>query len=282
MTAARSNPTTPRAPAVLSPEELEFFRQSGYVRIPQAFPHEAALALQDELWTELSEEHGIEREDRSTWRPPPRSPQRAKYSALNEAVTTERYIGAIDDLLGYDTWPRPSNWGGFLVNFPQDDADERDANRSTAGATPIPTDLWHWDGSPSERGLLVFSFFAPIVPGGGGTFILEGSHRLIDDFYSSLSPAERALPHKAHRKMFRRFDPWLEALTGCSKDEIQDRPAMFAQQTSMVRGVPCRAIELTGEPGDAVFCNVGMLHAASPIQTNTPRVMRVKFLFFDR
>ena len=52
------------APTIFSTEETESFRRRGYVPLKQAFPREAALALQDEIWTEIGEEHGFRREDR--------------------------------------------------------------------------------------------------------------------------------------------------------------------------------------------------------------------------
>ena len=53
------------------------------------------------------------------------------------------------------------------------------------------------------------------------------------------------------------------------------------ERPSEVRGVPCQVVELTGEPGDAVFCNLGMLHAVARNCSEEPRFMRVKFLFLD-
>ena len=90
------------ARSVLTVEEVAFFRENGYVRVKQALPRELALEMQRQIWAEFAADHGIERENRSTWRPPPRSPRRAKHSALNEKLATERFQGAISDCLGYD------------------------------------------------------------------------------------------------------------------------------------------------------------------------------------
>ena len=104
-------PETKRAPTIFSTEEIESFHRHGFVRLKQAFPPEAALALQDEIWTEIGEEHGVRREDRGTWKTLPRSPKGAKQSPLNAAVATQRFTGAISDLLGYDGWKRPARRG---------------------------------------------------------------------------------------------------------------------------------------------------------------------------
>ena len=36
------------------------------------------------------------------------------------------------------------------------------------------------------------------------------------------------------------------------------------------------------EPGDVVFCNLGMMHATAPNRLDVPRLMRVKFLFIEK
>ena len=260
-----------RTPRVLTPDDLDAFRREGWVRVEEAFPRERALAMQDVLWEELAADHGIERDDRATWRVPPHGMRRAKEHPLNEELATDRFLGAISDLLGREDWPRPRGWGGFLLTFPAD----------PGGPRVVPTDTWHWDGPPGGDGLLVFSFFSSVAPGGGGTQILSGSPRLIAAFYASLDPDERAAPHRVHRRMFRSWDPWLAALTGASDAPVADRVAAFLGRPSVVRGVPCRVVELTGEPGDAVYCDPGMLHAAAPNRSEVPRFMRVKFLMMQ-
>ena len=145
----------------------------------------------------------------------------------------------------------------------------------------MPSDTWHWDGPPTGEGLLIFSFYGDVRPGGGGTLVGDGSPRLIQSYYDSLSPADLARPHKFQRKTFLRWKPWLQALTGQAKEPVADRIEAFMERATEVHGVPCRVVELTGEPGDAVFCNLGLMHAVAPNCSEQPRFMRVKFLFLD-
>ena len=264
-------PQTKRTPEVFSADELESFHEHGHVRLKEAFPRELALAMQDEIWDELGEDHGIRRDDRGTWRQPPSNPKRAKHSASNEKLATQRFTGAISDLLGHDDWKRPATWGGFNVFFPAEPQVEWN----------LPTKIWHWDGSPTSEGLLIFSFYGDVRPGGGGTLIVDGSPHLIENYYASLSPADLARPHKFHRKALSRWDPWLEALSGQAQEPVGERRATFMEQTTDVRGVPCRVLELCGEPGDAVFCNLQMVHCVAPNASDQPRFMRVKFLFLS-
>lgn len=255
-------------PTALSPEEVDSFRETGHVRVREAFSPEIAGALREVIWHELESEHGIRADDPTTWRPPPRSPRRAKEHPLNEQAASPRFRGAIDDLLGQGTWKEPGGWGGFLLTFPDGKPEPWD----------VVHDTWHWDGDPASHGLLIFSFYGTVRPGGGGTLILSGSPRLITSFYASLTPAERRLRHKLHRKLFCAWDPWLEELTGRRSTPGLDRVEHFMAAPTTVRGIPAQVVELTGEPGDAVFCSPGMLHAASPNRSHEPRLMRVKFL----
>ncbi len=45
---------------------------------------------------------------------------------------------------------------------------------------------------------------------------------------------------------------------------------------TVVDGVPLRVVELTGEPGDTVFCHPVMVHCAAPNRGTRPRFMRIK------
>ena len=258
---------TPR-PRVLSGEELERFRREGFLVVREAFDPEVALELQRAVWKELREDHGIDRDAPSTWRPPPRSPLRSKESRLNERMAGARFQGVVGDLLGRDDWQRPRTWGGFLVTFPD----------KAPGEWDVRADGWHWDGHPDADGLLVFSFYSEVRAGGGGTLLLQGSPSLLRSFYASLDPHQRSLPHAKHRALLQRHDPYLEDLTGRAAHPAADRIATFMERTTHVRGVPCRVVELTGAPGDAVFCNLGVLHSASHNAADVPRLMRTKFL----
>ncbi len=45
---------------------------------------------------------------------------------------------------------------------------------------------------------------------------------------------------------------------------------------TIVEGVPLRVAELTGEPGDMVFCHPLMVHCVAPNRGTRPRFMRIK------
>lgn len=48
---------------------------------------------------------------------------------------------------------------------------------------------------------------------------------------------------------------------------------------TIVDGVPLRVVELTGEPGDTVFCHPAIVHCAALNRGAWPRFMRIKQQF---
>ena len=77
------------------------------------------------------------------------------------------------------------------------------------------------------------------------------------------------------RERFRRSHPWLMALTGQAPSPA-DRIAAFMDAETIVEGIPLRVVELTGEPGDMVFCHPVMVHCVAPNRGSRPRFMRIK------
>jgi hypothetical protein len=65
------------------------------------------------------------------------------------------------------------------------------------------------------------------------------------------------------------------ALTGQAPSPA-DRIAAFMDTETIVDGMPLRVVELTGEPGDMVFCHPVMVHCVAPNRGTRPRFMRIK------
>ena len=261
----RSMPTT-LSPTTLTLPEIERFRTDGYVVVERAFSPDDARTMQDEWWAELSDAHGIRRDDRTTWRQPRGDLKRAKHSANQQKLASPRACGVIDDLLGRGDWPEPRHWGRVLTTFPQ------------AGTWDVPTRIWHSD-SPFAwhrdrmNGVQIFSFIDKVAPGGGGTLILAGSPTLLERYDAERHDRDRLRPADDFDR-FRRSHPWLAALTGHAPSP-PDRIAFFMQADADVDGVPARVVELTGEPGDMVFCHPCIVHCAAPNSDVRPRFMRI-------
>jgi hypothetical protein len=252
----------------LSAADIGRFERDGYVVVRQAFSRDDARAMERQWWRELADAHGIRPDDRSSWRQLPGDLKAAKRDPRQAAILTERVRGVLDDLLGRGAWPPPRDWGRPLVTFPE------------AGAWDLPAGQWHWD-NPCElhldkpRALFVVSFIGSVEPRGGGTLILSGSPRLLIQQERELPASRRHGSIATLRERFRRSHPWLMALTGHSPSP-DDRIPAFMDRETVVDGVPVRVVELTGEPGDMVFCHPVMVHSAAPNRGARPRFMRIK------
>jgi hypothetical protein len=258
-------------PAPLTPADIQRFDRDGYLVVRQAFSPADARAMEARWWSELEDTHGVRRDDRSSWRPIRGDLKAAKRDPVHAKILTERVRGVFDGLLGAAAWSPPRDWGRTIATFPE------------PGAWEVPTRLWHWD-SPCElhldrpRALFVVSFIGPVAPRSGGTLILSGSPRL-------LIQQERRIPADQRRESaafpwdrFHRCHPWLMALTGQAPSPA-DRIAAFMDAETIVDGVPLRVVELTGEPGDMVFCHPAIVHCAAPNRGAWPRFMRIKQQF---
>ena len=259
---------------ILSPADRHRFERDGYVVVRRAFPGSDARAMEARWWAELTETRGIRKEDRSSWRRVVGNLKAAKRDPGQAAILTETVRGAVDDLLGAGTWSPPRDWGVTLATFPE------------PGGWELPTRLWHWD-NPGEphldrtRGLFVVSFIGRVAPRSAGTLIVSGSPRLLLGQERRLSADQRRGLGSKPWERFGRSHPWLAALTGQGPSPA-NRSAAFMDEETVVDGVPLRVVELTGEPGDMVFCHPVMLHCAAPNRGDWPRFMRIKQQFLTR
>ena len=191
---------------MLSPSQLEEFDRWGLLRLPAALPQSETAQMQDLVWEQLAREHGIERDRPDTW-----TVERPQgFKAISRSETFSRTgVGPIaeaaEDLMGAGRWQPARNWRPF-VTFP------------VPGASwDLPVSGWHYDMpfDPEEtRGvpaINVFAFLAPVLPAGGGTVVLAGSHHLVRRYTTSNpeggqvhSPAMKATLGSAH--------PWLNGL----------------------------------------------------------------------
>jgi len=255
-------------PTTLSLAEIDCFHTDGFVIVRGAFSPSDARAMQDAWWAELAQVHGIARENRETWRSILGDLKQAKTSALQHAIATPRVKGVIDDLLGEGAWAPPREWGRVLTTFPE------------PGPWDVPTGLWHWD-SPVDwhlktlNALFVVSLIGAVAPRAGGTLVLSGSPRLLARHEATEGPMMRKGEYAARRESFYRSHPWLMALTGNAPSPA-DRIAAFMQEGAEIDGVRARVVELTGEPGDMVFCHPTIAHCVAPNRGVEPRFMRIK------
>ena len=258
---------------MLSKHELNKFHTEGFIHVSNVFEYEDAIEFQNEIWQELEEEFGIIKDDRSTWRTPPHSPRKTKFSETNNKVISKNFRSIIDQLLGSKIWEDPKSWGGFLITFPTQDIE----------VWQLTHNLWHWDYELYRqfelKGLLIFSFYSEVGPQGGGTLAVSGSHRLLEHFYRSLNDVQKAMSHSKQRKLFFNHYPWFRKLSNEGSMPF-NRISYFMKAEHEIEGIDLKVVEFTGNPGDVVFCHPRLIHAPAAINlSNHPRIMRVKFLW---
>jgi hypothetical protein len=270
---------------VLSPSDVEQFIELGYVKLPQAFAAERAMAVQTFLWHKLAE-RGVRKDDRATWTKPLVHIKEQFNGAVFQACETERLAGAVEDLVGEGRWRTKggeANWGWWPVNFAV----------GAERAWDVPTGGWHWDGmhfrhtvDAPDQGLLLLCIFSEVAPRGGGTLVAEGSHRSVARF---LRQHEDGIAYKRAMKTFPTSHAWFQDLTqsrvrtfwwgsrqGVRQPEaVPDRLSHFMGRTFVdpADDTPLRVVELTAAPGDVFLCHPFLYHAASPNHSGRPRFM---------
>lgn len=256
---------------VLSPEDVDAFMERGYVRVEEAFRREDALAAQKVVWSHLAE-RGVIEDDPSTWTEPLVRLNEGYTSPEFERCNTDRLADAIEDLVGRERLRRRRTdaWGWWPVNF------------SLAADRPwdVPRRGWHWDGqhfrhyvdSP-EQGLLVLCLFSEVKPRGGGTLVVEGSHRVVARY---LSRHPDGIEHRGAIDEVLGDHPWFRALTASPETDPSspsERVARFMSPSDDGKGGSLRVAETTGGPGDVLLCHPFLFHATAPNHRRVPRFM---------
>jgi hypothetical protein len=238
---------------MLTPQQRTEFEQRGLLRLTRATPVEA---MRDRIWEYLLAERGIHRNRPETWPPGPvRRLQPLRRSGTFAPMASEPVRAALDDLLGAGHWRPPREWGLPLVTFPQPGTPWR-----------VPATGWHVDShGPDYDGVTVFTFLDTVTGCGGGTVVLEASHRLVNDHVAATGtcrPADiRTALAAAH--------PWLGEVWsghGSTGDE------------AVLDGVRTVVRELTGGPGDVVLMHPRTLHTAAPNTGDAARLMLVEIV----
>ncbi len=131
----------------------------------------------------------------------------------------------------------------------------------------VPATNWHVDfprlATGRRPGVQLFAFLDTVEPRGGGTLVVAGSHRLLND--------KRFVRSKALRRLLGR-ETFFRELYSPERAGGEDRARLLGE-AGAVGDVPLEVIELTGAPGDAYFTDPRVLHTAAPNATDRPRIM---------
>jgi hypothetical protein len=158
---------------VLSQAEIDSFAADGYVAVRGAVPADVLRLCQDEIWSALGE-HGVRRDDPSTWRDPvvriPCPESEAFAAAASQPVLWE----AFDQLIGEGRWWRRRGVGGTIpVRFPSQ-ADPGDAGWHIEGSFEVGGDWWVNYRSRARR-LLALYLFSDVDAASAPTRVRPGS-----------------------------------------------------------------------------------------------------------
>jgi hypothetical protein len=93
--------------------------------------------------------------------------------------------------------------------------------------------------------------------------------------YAPLPAPFRGLGETWRRDRLMRDHPHFAALSG--RTPVPDRKARFVDGEG-----PLQVVELTGQPGDMVFCHPLLVHSGSPNCRTAPRMVRIKQQLMSR
>lgn len=252
------NGVCPDAP--IDEGQRQALAEDGLVRLPGLLPVERTWPVRRAVRYALAR-HGLWRD--GAWSLPPidAAPSAARHRKLPKALRRIKAMAAVlespalrhsvEALLG-NRPAQPLAASALLLTLPN------------ATVWTVPHSIWHLDlprlPQPGIPGLQAFAFLDAVPPGGGGTLVVRGSHRLLND---------RGYVRSKHVKRLLKREPWFEAL-------LSPRPTdrwRFLDAPAEVRGVPVQVVELHGEPGDVVLTDLRLLHTIAPNAGTAPRLM---------
>lgn len=142
---------------------------------------------------------------------------------------------------------------------------------STAWA--VPHNVWHLDvprlGELGLPGVQMFVFLEKVTPRRGGTLVVAGSHRLLND---------RGMIRSKHvKRRLKREDYFRGLFRGGDTDR-----GHFLDEVGHVDDVELQVVELHGNPGDVFLTDLRLLHTVSPNASRTPRLMATQRFFLAR
>ena len=254
---------------MLSQEEKESFVKWGFVKIDALIPNEVVDPIREAVLDRLCR-HGFWGEE--GWKAPADAEAEMKLrntikeisrsSKSLRPILTERVLSYARDLVSGDEVEMSPPITQFLFTAPRSYVMNHDGRWN--GEWEVPRSIWHLDIPRSRSigppGPEMFTFLNKVEPKGGGTLILAGSHRLLNDVdYLSSKGVKRKLKRHAY----------FRELTG-KGDGDRSR---FLEEIGYIDNVPVKVVELTGDPGDVYFVDLRLLHSLGANTSDQPRMM---------
>jgi len=256
-------------PVILTSEQHDEFDRRGVLRLAGLLSADRVGRARDYVQRRL-ERVGLWRD--GAWRlgdrPRPRWPDSGVKSSKvigNRHPDVEALLGEPALIAVVDALLEGHAWGRGVYRRPQ-----VLFTLPNADVWTMPTG-WHVDAprlaSGRRPGLQLFTFLDVVAPGGGGTLVVAGSHRLLN--------AGRVIRAADMMRLLRReaFFRDLYSPAPASAPTRGDARARWLNHTGAVGDVALELVELTGAPGDAYLMDLRVLHAGAPNACDRPRMM---------
>lgn len=246
--------------APIGKEQRRALAEDGLVRLPGLLPAERVRPARQAVRRALAR-HGLWRD--GAWRlPPADAAPGAGHGRLPKGVGRTEAVAAVSRtpalrrsvaaLLDERPVQPLSDTLALLLTLPN------------AAVWTVPHNVWHLDlprlPRPGIPGLQAFAFLDAVPPGGGGTLVVRGSHRLLNN---------RGFVRSRNVKRLLRREPWFAALLSPGEPDRR----RFLDVPAEAYGVPVQVAELHGEPGDVVLTDLRLLHTIAPNAGTAPRLM---------
>jgi hypothetical protein len=250
---------------MLTPTQRAEFAEWGLLPLRGAVPTATADAMADQIWSFLLTESGADRADRDTWTVlRPTGFQQVSHAGALDGMWSSSVRDAVEDLLGpaeiHRERPR------VLMTFPQPEL-----------TWTIPSTGWHFDyvppqAQPGFRALQVFVVLNDVMPHGGGTAVLAGSHRLVDAYAqeTGLDPRPKVVRSSLSGTSSWLADLWKPPSTDGSQAAAR---ADRLSKEATINGVTVRVDEVTGAPGDVFLMHSDCFHAVTTNARPAARIM---------
>ena len=254
---------------MLTTNEKQTFAEWGLVNVKAIIPREVVEPIRELVIERLRRREFWGDEG---WIPPINADgQKRLHTSIKEisrntkslrSILTDRVLEYARELVSGDKIELTSPIAQFLFTAPQSYVMNHDGQWD--GKWEVPRSIWHLDMPRSAAigppGPEMFTFLDKVKPMGGGTLVLAGSHRLLNDvdYLSSKNVKKRLRRHTYFRE-----------LTG----KGIDNRSRFLEEIGDIDGVPVKVVELTGDPGDVYFVDLRILHSLGANTSDQPRMM---------
>lgn len=245
---------------MLTPDERASFQSRGVIRLRSFLPGEKVARARDVVLNRLQQE-GIWRE--GAWILGERAPSPLPENGT-KLVAGLSHREEIADLIGEEVYPVVAELLDGRAVFPLVDRAQFLVTLPNAASWTVPYDMWHLDiprlPDGDAPGVQLFTFLERVAPGGGGTLVVAGSHRLLNEGRRISSPRVK--------KRLKREPYFRDLMSRAFTDRLR-----FVREPGRVGDVELSVVELHGEPGDVYLTDLRLLHTVAPNATAAPRIM---------